>query len=221
VALVAARDEAGTVRATVQAIRTLSEVDEVVVIDDGSGDDSAREARAAGARVLVAPRNLGKGGALEAALGRLRPADVYLFLDADLGASAKEAEPLLDEVLSGRADLAVGVLPRDPRHGGFRLVKRVAFLTIRILSGFRAAEPLSGQRAATRAVVEGVRPLARGFGVEPAMTIDAVRMGFRVRELPVAMHHAPTGRNLRGFVHRGRQGWDLLAAAIPRALRGR
>lgn len=217
--MVAARDEAGTVRATVEAIRTLHEVDEVVVVDDGSADETALEARAAGARVLVAPRNLGKGGALEAALGRLHPADVYLFLDADLGASAKEAEPLLEEVLSGRADLAVGVLPRDPRHGGFRLVKRLASLTIRVLSGFRTAEPLSGQRAATRAVVDAVRPLAGGFGVEPAMTIDAVRMGFRVCEVPVAMQHAPTGRNLRGFLHRGRQGWDLMAAVLARAFR--
>jgi glycosyltransferase involved in cell wall biosynthesis len=207
------------VRATVEAIRTLPEVDEVVVVDDGSGDETAREARAARARVLVAPRNLGKGRALEAALGLLEPADVYLFLDADLGASAKEAEPLLEEVLSGRADLAVGILPRDPRHGGFRLVKRLASWTIRVLSGFRAAEPLSGQRAATRAVMDAVRPLARGFGLEPAMTIDAVRMGFRVREVAVAMRHAPTGRDLPGFLHRGRQGRDLMAAAVSRALR--
>jgi glycosyltransferase involved in cell wall biosynthesis len=218
-ALVAARDEASVVRSTVEAIRTLPEVDEVVVVDDGSGDGTTEEARAAGAGVLAAPRNLGKGRALEGALDRLDPADVYLFLDADLGNTAKEAGPLLDEVLSGRADLAVGVLPREPRHGGFRLVKRLASLMIRALSGFRAVEPLSGQRAATRAVVEAVRPLAAGFGVEPAMTIDAVRMGFRVREVAVAMRHAPSGRDLPGFLHRARQGRDLMAAVLTRALR--
>lgn len=220
-AVVAARDEAGLVRSTVEGIRTLPAVDEVVVVDDGSIDGTAEEARRAGARVLLAPRNVGKGRALEVALDRLEPPDVYLFLDADLGETAKEAGPLLDEVLSGRADLAVGVLPRDPRHGGFRLVKRLASAVIRALSGFRAVEPLSGQRAATRAVVEAVRPLARGFGLEPAMTIDAARMGFRVREVAVPMRHAPTGRDLRGFLHRARQGRDLLAAAVPRALRMR
>jgi glycosyltransferase involved in cell wall biosynthesis len=216
--VVAARNEAGRVGATVDAIRTIPHVDQVVVVDDGSTDGTGEEARRSGARVLVTPRNLGKGGALEGALERIGLADFYLFLDADLGETAKEAGPLLDEVLSGRADLAVGVLPRDPRHGGFRLVKRLASAVIRVLSGYRTAEPLSGQRAATRAVLEAVRPLAKGFGVEPAMTIDAARLGFRVREIAVPLRHAPTGRDVPGFLHRARQGRDLLAAALPRAL---
>src|SRR5688500_9292623 len=114
VAVVAARDEGGLVGATVDAIRTISAADDVVLVDDGSTDETAQLARRSGARVLVAPRHLGKGGALEGALDRIEPADVYLFLDADLGETAKEAGHLLDEVLSGRADLAVAVLPRDP-----------------------------------------------------------------------------------------------------------
>ena len=219
VAVVPAREEEALIAATVEAIRTIPEVDEVVVVDDGSVDNTADRARRSGARVLKAPRSLGKGGALEAALDRIEPAHVYLFLDADLGGTAKEAGPLLGEVLSGRADLAIGVLPRDPRHGGFLLVKRLGTAVIRLLSSFRAAEPLSGQRAVARAALEAVRPLAGGFGVETAMTIDAVRMGFRVREVPVAMQHVPTARDLPGILHRARQGRDLLAAALPRAFR--
>jgi glycosyltransferase involved in cell wall biosynthesis len=213
VALVAARDEAGRVGETVEAIRGIEAVNEVVVVDGSSSDGTPRQARAAGARVLLAPRAGGKGGALEGALARLGPADVYLFLDADLGPTAGEGRVLLEEVASGRTDLAIGVLPRDPRHGGFRLVKRLAAGVIRVQCGFRAREPLSGQRALKREVLDAVRPLAPGFGVETAMTVDAVRAGFRVREVPVAMIHAPTGRDLAGFAHRARQGWDLLAAA--------
>lgn len=219
VVLVAARDEAGRVGRAVEAARSLPQVAEVVVADDGSVDGTAEEARRAGARVVRASTSVGKGDALEAALDRVEPADVYLFLDGDLGGTAREAGALLEEVVAGRADLAIGVLPREPRHGGFRLVKRLAGAVIRALSGFRPAEPLSGQRAATREVVEAVRPLAPGFGVETAMTIDAVRMGFLVREVPVAMRHAPTGRDLGGFLHRARQGRDVLRAALPRAVR--
>jgi hypothetical protein len=218
VALVAARNEGGTVGATVRAISAIPEVDEVVVADGASTDGTAAEARAAGARVLIGSNRDGKGGTLEGALQHLGPADVYLLLDADLGSSAREGARLVAPVLAGRADLAIGTLPREPRHGGFRLVKRAAAATIRRLSGFRATEPLSGQRAVTAACLAAVRPLAPGFGVEVAMTVDAVRAGFRVVELPVSMTHAPTGRHLAGFLHRGRQGLDLLRVALPRAL---
>ena len=216
VALVAARNESGRVGDTVTAIRGIPGVDEVVVADGASGDGTAEEALAAGARVLVGPNAGGKGGTLEGALARIEPADLYLLLDADLGATAGEGAALLEEVRAERADLAIGVLPREPRHGGFRLVKRAGGAAIRRLCGFRAQEPLSGQRAITAEALQAVRPLAPGFGVEVAMTVDVVRAGFRVVEVPVDMRHAPTGRDLSGFVHRARQGLDLLLAAVPR-----
>jgi glycosyl transferase family 2 len=217
VALVAARDEAPRVGMTVETIKSLPEVDEVVVVDDGSHDGTADVARAAGARVLTVPRTMGKGGALDEGLRRFG-ADVFLLLDADLGDSAKEASALLAPVLSGEADLVIGVLPRQEGHGGFRLVKRASGMWIRWLSGFRAEEPMSGQRALTRKVLDAVRPLAGGFGVELGMTVDAVRAGLRVIEVPVAMEHMPTGRDLRGILHRARQGFDHLRAALPRAV---
>jgi hypothetical protein len=219
IAVVAARNEAGRVGTTVRAVLDLDGVDEVIVADGGSRDGTPTEARAAGARVLVGPRRGGKGSSLEGALARIDPADVYLFLDADLGVTATAGERLLEAVASGRADLAIGALPRQEGHGGFRLVKRAAASLIRALSGFATTEPLSGQRAVTAEALAAVRPLAPGFGVEAAMTIDAVRAGFRVVEIPVDMSHAVTGRNLAGFVHRGRQGWDLLRAVVPRAIR--
>ncbi|MGH2710052.1 MAG: glycosyltransferase family 2 protein [Actinomycetota bacterium] len=219
-ALVPALNEEGRVGPTVEAIRTISGVDEIVVIDGSSADGTAEEALRAGARVLVAPASVrGKGGALEGALERIEPADIYLLLDADLESTAKDAEALLVAVKGGIADLAIGVLPRQEGHGGFRLVKRTASGVIRSLTGFRTREPLSGQRAIRAEVLDRVRPLAPGFGVEVAMTIDAVRQGFRVLEIPVQMDHATTGRDLEGFLHRGRQGLDLFRATLSRLAR--
>ncbi|HEV2952100.1 MAG TPA: glycosyltransferase family 2 protein, partial [Actinomycetota bacterium] len=58
-----------------------------------------------------------------------------------------------------------------------------------------------------------------GFGVEVGMTIDAVRAGFRVVEIPIeGLSHRPTGRGVRGFAHRARQGADILAAVAARAI---
>ena len=218
VALVAARDEEATVRSTIEALLRLP-IDEVVVVDDGSSDATTSAALAAGATVLRIPGHAGKGGAMEGALLRLPPADVWLFADADLGSSAAGLDTMLDIVVSGRADLAIALFPRQ-EGGGLGTVKRSSAGAIRLLSGFRADEPLSGQRAITAACLDAVRPLAGGFGIETAMTIDAVRAGFRVVEVPVpGLTHRATGRSFAGFMHRGRQGVQIARAAAARAVR--
>jgi len=163
---------------------------------------------------------MGKGAALEAALDWIGRADGFLVVDGDVRGTAAEAAPLLGEVLSGRLDLAVGVLPPQ-EGGGLGTVKRMAAFLIRRMTGFEARAPLSGQRAVTATALEACRPLAGGFGLETAMAIDAVRLGLRVGELEVRMAHRPTGRGPAGFAHRGRQGVDILRAVLPRALRVR
>jgi hypothetical protein len=123
---------------------------------------------------------------------------------------------VLEPVLLGDADLAVARFP-PAEAGGFGLVKRAAARAIRILGGVEVREPLSGQRALTGTALDAVRPLANGFGVETAMTIDAGRAGLRIVEVPAELRHRPTRRDVRGFTHRGRQGWDILRAVAPRA----
>ncbi len=217
VALVAARDEAGRIGRTVRALREIPGLTEVVVVDDGSRDGTAAEAAAAGARCLRARRGVGKGRGLEGALRRLPPADVWLLADGDLAETASALRSILEPVLTGWTDLAIARFP-PAQGGGFGLVKRAAAAAIRLLTGFRAEEPLSGQRAITGHALAACRPLARGFGVETAMTIDALRAGLRVVEVPAELAHRRTGRTLRGFAHRARQGLDIALAVLPRAL---
>lgn len=218
VALVPARNEGASVGDTVVALRALP-VTEVVVVDDGSSDATAAAALGAGATVLRIPGHAGKGGAMEGGLRRLPPADLWLFADADLGSSAQGLGTLLEVVLEERADMAVAMFPPQS-DGGLGTVKRASAASIRMLSGFAAEAPLSGQRAVSAACLAAVRPLAAGFGVETAMTIDAVRAGFRVLEVPVAgLTHRAAGRTLRGFAHRGRQGVQIARAATARAVR--
>src|SRR3954466_9860101 len=109
VAIVAAKNRADTIAATVEAL--LPHVDSVLVVDDGSCDGTAGAAAEAGAPVLVLPRNVGKGGAVTAGVRAALDADVYLLVDADTGTSAAGAAALLGPVRDGRADMAIGVLP--------------------------------------------------------------------------------------------------------------
>jgi glycosyltransferase involved in cell wall biosynthesis len=219
VAVVAARNEADRVVATVLALRSIPGIERVVVADDGSSDRTAAEALAAGARVVRSERNAGKGAALEAALSVALADDaaVVLLADGDLGATASSLEAVLGPVVAGRADLAIAVPPR-PVSGGFGLVRSSAAWLIHRTSGHRATAPLSGQRAATAECLRACRPLAGGFGVDAAMVADAARLGFRVVEVPVAFEHRSTGRDLAGFRHRGRQGADILRALVLRTV---
>jgi glycosyltransferase involved in cell wall biosynthesis len=221
VAIVPAHDEADRVGATVTAALSVAEIDRVLVIDDGSTDDTAARARSAGADVARLASNLGKGSALEAGLDQCADeADVVVFLDADLGQTAAEAGALIRPVLTDAADMTIAVLPRPAGSGGFGLVKALARGGIQRLAGFEAAAPLSGQRALSRAAVAAARPLERGFGVEVGLTVRVCRAGLRVLEVPTDMRHAATGRDLAGFVHRGRQFLAVAAALVrlaPRA----
>lgn len=206
--IIPAFNEEDRVGETVRAAALIPHVGEVIVVDDGSTDRTSEEAAGAGARVSRLPSNRGKGGALTHGMN-LASGDVLLLLDADLGASARQAENLLLPVLAGNCDLAIAIFPRRRGRAGFGLARGLARWGIQACTGLQMVEPLSGQRALKREVWEQIRQLDERFGVEVGFTIDAARLGFRITEVPAEMDHAATGRDLAGFLHRGRQLWDI------------
>jgi UDP-N-acetylmuramyl pentapeptide phosphotransferase/UDP-N-acetylglucosamine-1-phosphate transferase len=202
-----------TIGATVAAARALLGVAEVIVVDDGSGDDTGAAARAAGADlVIVLPRNVGKGGALAAGVAAARH-ETLLFLDADLGDSAARAAPLLDAV-AGRHAMSIAVLPKRERTGGFGLAKGLAAAIIRLFTGLRVEAPLSGQRAFPADLIRRTG-LAPRFAVETALTVEAAHLGVPIVEVPVDLDHHHTGRTVSGFRHRFGQFRDILRYALP------
>jgi hypothetical protein len=204
--LVAARDEEGRIAATVEALRAQFPGVEVVVADDGSRDRTAEEAEAAGATVVRLPRR-GKGQALSAAERAATPG-ALLLLDADLRGDVRA----LAAVRAG--GLRVARFTRR-EGGGLGVAKAVAQALIRLRAGVEAAEPLSGQRFLDERARAAVFPLAPGFGAETRMTIDAVRAGIGFEEVELDLEHRATGRDLRGFAHRGRQLVDLVLGCGP------
>jgi glycosyltransferase involved in cell wall biosynthesis len=220
VVIIPARNESGRVGATVASALSLQRLAAVVVVDDGSSDGTAAEAEAAGAVAVRHPRPRGKAAAMttgaEYAAAAGYVASPLLFLDADVGATAREAQPLIDVVRAGDADLAIGTLTATTPGGGHGFVVRLARREIHRRTGWSPQQPLSGQRCITRALFDAVLPLAGGFGVETRMTIDAMRAGARVVELPVAMTHRVTGTSLADNVHRARQWRDVWLAVHRR-----
>jgi glycosyltransferase involved in cell wall biosynthesis len=210
--------EAERIAATITALRMIVDVSEVVVVDDGSRDTTAIEAERAGARVIRLGRNAGKGAALARGVAATN-AGILLFVDADLRSSAANLRVVLRPVVAGEADLAIAAPPRAGGPSGFGFVEAFARWGIQALTGKTMERPLSGQRAVRRAVVDAARGFAHGFGVETAFTIDALRAGYRVIEVPCEITHAWTGRDPAGFLHRGKQGLDVARALASRAVR--
>jgi glycosyl transferase family 2 len=224
--IIPAKDESRRIAATVRSARAIPHVDLVLVVDDGSEDDTQHVAREAGAVVVRHSHNRGKAAAMEtgAAVVAMRDTPdrqprILLFIDGDLGETAVNTAPLVPPVFEGHADLAIALLPPQPGAGGRGIVVGAARRAIASMTGWTPTQPLSGMRCLTRAAFEAATPLARGWGVETGMTIDLLRAGFRVIEVPCELRHRPSGSDLRGQMHRAAQYRDVQLAVSSRRVR--
>lgn len=206
-----------TIRAVERALEAREDLDyEILVVDDGSPDETGAEARAVGAQVLSLKQNRGKGAALSAGFQAAR-GDILVMLDGDLEDSAAEVLRLLEPVLRREADMSVAVLPASgKRGGGFGLVMGLARWGMRRAGGTPMRAPLSGQRALSRAAWDRIGRFDRGFGVEMGLNLDAAAAGLRTQEVEAGFGHRVTGRDWAGFLHRGRQLRDLLRCLLRR-----
>ncbi len=210
VVLIPAFNEQDVIGETVSAALRMPDIAEVLVVDDGSEDETPFVAYQAGARVLQLDANVGKGGAMNAGV-KDAEADIFLMIDADLGACAAETHRLLEPLLAGQADMSIALMKAPPGHkGGFGMLQKLSRWAIRKYGGAEVSAPLSGQRAVRRELIDQVGGFERGFGVETALTINALRKGFRIVEVPLPLTHRATGRDIKGFLHRGRQLWDII-----------
>jgi glucosyl-3-phosphoglycerate synthase len=174
-----ARNEAETVGAIVAAAVGLAIVDEVIVLDDGSTDDTARIAAAAGARVVRESASRGKGNALWKLVDE-SVGDIVCFLDADLRDFHAESierlcAPLIadDDVMLVKANYSRSF--EGAPTGGGRVTELVArpLLSLLFPKVSDIEQPLGGEYAARRTALE-VLPFVEGWGVELALLVDVV-----------------------------------------------
>jgi glycosyltransferase involved in cell wall biosynthesis len=180
----------------------------VIVVDNGSTDATAQEARAAGAEVVHEARR-GYGYACAAGVTAAGEADVLVFLDGDYSSLPAELPVVLAPILSGKADLvlgsrtrghiAPGAMPPQQRFGNWlasRLMRRLYGLTVTDLGPYRAI------RRSLLAALD-MREMTYGWPTE--MTVKAARRGARLVEVPVSWHPRQAGRSkvsgtLRGTI---------------------
>lgn len=211
-AVVPAYNEEERVGKTVQALKKIPVLGEIIVVDDGSTDRTAVEAWKAGALICRLSINGGKSEAMREG-ARLARGDILAFVDADLEETAQEFKWLIDAVINDEADMVIASL-KASRRAGLGLTKSLAFWTIYKNTGMKMSAPLSGQRVLTRALYESLRFSADGYAAEVALTVESLQRGFRVKEIPLQMSHRFHGNDLNSFMHRGQQFYDLLKLII-------
>ncbi|MGI5839583.1 MAG: glycosyltransferase family 2 protein [bacterium] len=199
-AVIPAYNEEKTLPAVLQPVLACSGLSEVIVVDDGSTDNTAAVAEDMGARVLSLSPNAGKGGAVAAGF-RSTDADVILLLDADLtGLTESHILTLLQPIRDGAADMTLGIFSSG------RLLTNLAQ---------KIAPQLTGQRAVRRAVLEAVSGLEMTrFGVEIALNRYArnVTLKTEIVLLP-GMSHVMKEEKMgffAGFCSRLHMYWNIL-----------
>lgn len=188
VALIPAYNEERFIGSVV--LQTRKHVDVVLVVDDGSTDDTAEVARAAGAMVVQHKRNRGKGNALNTGFQQVRELapEAVVLIDGDGQHRADEIPAVLAPILSGEADIVVGSRYMQegnevPRH---RVLGHWAFTSMtNLLSGVPLSDSQNGFRAFSGKAVNEIVFSSGGFSVESEMQFLAGDHKLKVVEAPV------------------------------------
>ena len=166
--------------------RTLSAA-EIVVFDNASTDDTANEARRAGARV-ISERRQGKGHVVRRMFAEV-DADIYLMADGDGTYDPAAAPHLIDTLIAGHCDMVVGTragVEQDAGRRGHAVGNRLFNRLYRGMFGDDYTDIFSGYRVFTRRFVKSFPAVSRGFEIETEMSVHASQLMLPVREVPCA-----------------------------------
>ena len=198
-------NESGSIRKVIcQLRRALPEFD-VLVVDDGSTDDTVRQVPL-GVPIVSLPFNLGIGGAMQTGYryAALHGYDVAVQVDGDGQHRPSEVRRLVDHLLGGESDLVVGSRFLEQVRYKQTLVRTVGSQVlrgiIRVLVGMDLTDCTSGFRAANRRVILAFAHWYPEDYPEPEVILLLHRAGYRISELAVRMRHRRSGRSSIGLL---------------------
>ena len=198
--IVPAFNESGNIQRVVEELLSLPLSVSVLVIDDGSRDGTAREAKSSGAKVVSLPVNLGIGGAVQTGFqyALRQNFDLAVQVDGDGQHDVSFLEKIISPVAQHQADMAIGSRFIPPYLGyQSSFIRRIGIHffagLIGFLTGVRVTDSTSGFRAFNRRLIKAfARNYPHDFP-EPEAIVLAKRLGARIIEVPVKMRKRETG----------------------------
>lgn len=218
VAVIPVYNEESFIENTIENIKKIDIIDEIIVVDDGSTDRTQEIVKRLDVTFIRLEKNRGKGFAISTAINNSN-FDYLVLIDGDLGRTSDEVMKLILPAINREADVIIARFQKPKKKGGFGLVKKLANKGVYYYTGKNITSTLSGQRVYSREVVDSIAYIPNRFGVEVAMTVETLRRGFTIKEVDVQMAHRETERNLEGFIHRGKQFFNILITLIILAFR--
>ncbi len=192
-------NEADTIRDIVLQIKSLYPDFEIIIVDDGSTDDSAAEARAAGAVVYSHPYNIGNGAAIKNGI-RIASGEILIFMDGDLQHNPEDIGPMLEFFPS--YDMVVGARSMGGQASFGRAIGNKLYNWLAsYVTKFRVRDLTSGFRAVKADVAKNfVYLLPNTYSYPTTLTLCALRSGKSVKYIPVKVRERQTGQsNVRVF----------------------
>lgn len=184
-------NEAKTILEVIKRVKEVPFEKEIIVVDDGSTDGTARilKENSQGLTVLFNEKNRGKGAAIRTALPHVR-GDIVIIQDADLEYNPSEYPNLLAPVLEGAADVVYGSRFQGGTHRVLFFWHAVGNKIITTLSNMFTDLNLSdmetGYKVFRSEVLKGIRIESDRFGFEPEITAKIAKMGCRIYEIPIS-----------------------------------
>jgi glycosyltransferase involved in cell wall biosynthesis len=210
--VIPAMNEAGAIGDVVSRLHAAAPWREILVVDDGSSDQTAGDARAAGARVIRHPYNKGNGAAVKTGI-RSATGEYVLIIDADGQHSPDDARRLIARL--GEYDLVIGA--RAPSSQA-TIGRRSGNALLNALAGYLSGRPIpdltSGFRAARRDCLrEFLHLLPNGFSTPTTTTLAFIRAGYNVTFEPIEARQR-TGRSKIRFARDGARFFLILLKII-------
>jgi glycosyltransferase involved in cell wall biosynthesis len=218
-------NEAGNIAAVIAAVRAAFDGD-LVVVDDGSEDDTAAIARRARAIVLRHPCNLGIGATVQTGFlyARAHDYDAVVRLDGDGQHDPSYIPAFLELLVTQEADIVVGSRFLGRRGYQSTFVRRVGIFILGMLSaavGTRVTDPTSGYWALNRRALQILTRFQPDDYPETQALLVARRAGCRIREIPVVMQARGAGRSSIDVLHSGFYMLKVTLAVLIERLRRR